>query len=169
MSVGPFFSHRIVLGIATGLPLLACGSAPALPPAVGDCTPVADASCAEQFHAAGSVAGQPEGGAPSSEAAGTPVSDADICGLDMLSLAPSNPECLPCISQVSPNGCCGFASACSVDIYCPGRLACAQMGAVALATCVSPADLASSQLFSCLQTVCSPMCMDLVAGLATEQ
>jgi hypothetical protein len=161
------FNGALFLLAATG-GTGACTSRVDEPPAIGNCVPIGEASCIQPGNGSGAV---PLVDASMSEVdAGVEIGEAGSCGVDILP-TPANSLCLPCISTAVPSGsgCCGAMAACAIDPNCFGRVQCAAAGPAALATCGSPEDETTLDLIACLETVCSPMCSDLVLDLTSEQ
>jgi hypothetical protein len=149
--------------------IAACSSNVVLPPYLGGCMAIGDASCASPDYGGGSISGQPESGVSPEEDTGT-LSDAGACGLGDLALLPASPACLPCISAASTLGCCQAALACSLDPICAGRVACASLGgAQGVASCAVGTDSNAVQFVQCLETNCSAPCSDIVFALSADQ
>jgi hypothetical protein len=148
--------------------MAACSSKVVMPPDLGGCMAIGDASCASADFGGGSSSGPPEGGVGPQEDTGA-LSDAGACGLGDLTLLPASPACLPCISAASTLGCCQAALACSLDPICAGRVACASLGAQGVASCSVGTDPNEVQFVQCLETNCSAPCSDIVFALSADQ
>jgi hypothetical protein len=163
---------KSILGLAIlwsfAAPFAACSSPVVLPPALGDCTGTADASCASSVYGGGATTPS-EAGMASEDDTGVVGStvDAGSCGIGTLLINPANSGCLPCISAASTLGCCMAAQACSTDPTCQTRIQCASLGA--LATCTVDQDSTTLQFVQCLERNCPSVCSDIVLQLSTDQ
>jgi len=163
-------------GVAILLPS-ACSNNLNLPPSIGDCIPMGDASCIVSRTGAGSGAPVGDGGAfdapiiTSGEAGMCPSSPAD----QTVASYTQNPECVPCIlgasSEAGGFSCCMSDSMC--DEGCVAILQCALATCRGSASCIgttcegftaSPTSVSNYNAFgSCLAQIC-PQCPSLPQG-----
>jgi hypothetical protein len=79
---------------------------------------------------------------------------------------PANATCLPCLAVPAPNGCCEAVTACSADVTCALRVACATMGPQGLATCT--VDTTFTDFVACLSSRCGSECSDIELSLTRD-
>jgi hypothetical protein len=164
-----FFLARTILPLAALCAFASCTSRVEMPAALGDCTALGDASCANPAYGSGGVSPR-EAGIGSEAEAASPTPDGGACGVGLLALSSSNPACLPCLETAAPTGCCEATASCAADLDCFGRIVqCASQGAQALATCLYPEDQTMAQLLTCMAASCGAQCNDLALRLTTDQ
>jgi hypothetical protein len=91
------------------------------PPAIGDCVPQQDASCAIPTGVTGGAGGGGDSGAgPDADSSIPSASDAGACGAVLLAAQSTN--CQPCIADA----CCRASTACAADPQCQALVTCAE-------------------------------------------
>lgn len=146
-----------------------CSSEPSHPPALGDCIPVADASCGPP-PGGGGTGGSPNGDAAAEEDAEGGIFDAASCSsVASTYFQPANPQCLP---QIEATCCMGLLQCATNNRDCQTLLLCAQepcdagSAASCLANCENNGNytqavvMAYYQLAQCIFLNC-PACTPL--------
>jgi hypothetical protein len=144
------------LGLVAAASASGCTSEPSHPPALGDCVPVDDASCAMPQGGAGS------GVTPQGDAAPQEDAEAGSCSIASTYFQPANGECLPCIESKT----CMALLACTSSVACQRLLLCAQDPCDAgSATCLAQCEAnwpsgvsAYVDLANTISSNCSPEC-----------
>jgi hypothetical protein len=160
-----------VLGTGLGLVGLACSSASARPPDLGDCIKVGDASCGTPNSGSGGGSGP---GSNDSGVGGTGTSESGTtCGMAE-GFFTTNTTCVPCIEGQTA----GILGCCAADLACSGQTAC-----FSLLKCMLGCDVttdptcpgrcensdpngvqAYDDLSNCFASQCSPQCPTLPQG-----
>lgn len=106
--MSPHTRFLLALSVALGT-AAACSSASSMPPELGNCVKVGDASCSPPVTGGGSASGP--GGSDSGTSETGVESEGGTCGAAPTMLGTSNTQCVPCIE--GSGGCCQAAADCT--------------------------------------------------------